>query len=94
MAFILLLVALLAVLLLSASLQLPASVVLFTLAGMLAFLLLFPASLLLPTSEADLFALAGAGILVIVCRTAGGFAVSSVSANACASSGSVPLFGC
>jgi hypothetical protein len=53
-----------------------------------------PASLLLPTSVADLFALAGAGFLVIVGRTAGGFAVSSVFANEGISSGSVRLCGC
>ncbi len=40
------------------------------------------ASLLLPTSVADLFALAGAAVLIIVGRTAGGFAVASISAIA------------
>jgi hypothetical protein len=56
--------------------------------------LLFPASLLMPAPLAVLFVFAGAGILVIVGRTAGSFAVSTVSANACVSSGSVCLCGC
>jgi hypothetical protein len=48
-----------------------------------------PASLLLPASVAVMFVFAGAGILVIVGRTAGGFAISGVSAIACVCGGSV-----
>ena len=85
------------------SLLLPASMaVLFILtgAGILVILVgllavsLLPAFLLLPASVAVLFVLAGAGILVIVDRTVGGFSVAGVSANACASRGSVRLCGC
>ncbi len=54
---------------------------------------MFPASLLMPVPLAVLFVFAGAGILVIVGCTAGGFAVSCVSANACISSGFVCLLG-
>ena len=46
-------------------------------------------SLLMPASVTVLFVFAGAGILVIVGHTAGGFAVAGVSANAFVSSGSV-----
>jgi hypothetical protein len=51
--------------------------------------LLFPAYLLMNASLAVLFVFANAGILVIVGRTAGGFGVADVSANACVCSSSV-----
>ncbi len=53
-----------------------------------------PASLLLPVSVAVLCVLAAAGVLVIVGRPAGGFAVAGVSAIACVCGGSVCLCGC
>jgi hypothetical protein len=54
---------------------LTAAGILVNLVGLLAVLQL-PASMLLPTSVAVLFVFAGAGILVIVGRTAGGFSVA------------------
>jgi hypothetical protein len=54
----------------------------------LAFMLLLVALLVV------LLVFAGAGILVIVGHTAGGFAVAGVSSIACVSSGSVRLSGC